>query len=86
MPKTFYPTLEYQTKLKPRNSPLSERLKRIIPAMRIQGYVIEFERTKKARNITITKQEINAPVTVNLNKSFLEKILALPYSIEDGED
>jgi hypothetical protein len=63
---------------------LSERIKRISPAMRTQGYLIDLKRSKSARTITITKLEIETPATVHLNKSFLEKILALPYSIEDG--
>jgi len=63
---------------------LSERLKRITPAMRTQGYIIDFKKSNSVRTITINKQAIESPATVYINKSFLEKILPLPYSIEEG--
>lgn len=67
---------------------LSERLKRITPAMRTQGYVIEVKKSNGVRSIIITKQDVDTAPKVNpqvqLNKSFLERILELPCSLDDG--
>lgn len=67
---------------------LSERLKRITPALRTQGYVIEVKKSNGVRSIIITKQDVDTASKVNpqvqLNKSFLERIVALPCSLDDG--